>query len=64
MSSFHRTHAYSNFLRSKSQKMMLHVGIVKEHPDDVTTSLCKNRISLQEIYDRSAFLAKYTDVVP
>jgi len=44
--------------------MMLHVGIVKEHPDDVTTSLCKNRISLQEIYDRSAFLAKYTDVVP
>jgi len=44
--------------------MRLHVGIVKEHLDDVITSLRKNRISLQEIYDRSAFVAKYTDVVP
>lgn len=46
------------------QLMRLHVGIVQAHLDDIIGGIRKNRISLQDIYDRSAFLAKYTDVVP
>jgi len=46
------------------QLMRLHVGIVQERLDDIIDGIRKNRISLQDIYNRSAFLAKYTDVVP
>jgi len=46
------------------QLMRLHVGIVQEHLDEIIDSIRKNGISLQDIYNRSAFLAKYTDVVP
>lgn len=52
-----RTHQYCQLMR-------LHVGIVQERIEEIATCLGKNRISFQEIYDRSAFLAKYTDVVP
>jgi radical SAM protein with 4Fe4S-binding SPASM domain len=46
------------------QLMRLHVGIVQERISDIFEGLQKNGITLQQIYDRSAFLAKYTDVVP
>jgi radical SAM protein with 4Fe4S-binding SPASM domain len=46
------------------QLMRLHVGIVQERTDEIYKAIKKNGISLQDIYDRSAFLAKYTDVVP
>lgn len=46
------------------QLMRLHVGLVQERMDDIIDGIRKNRISLQDIYNRSAFLAKYTDVVP
>jgi uncharacterized protein len=46
------------------QLMRLHVGIVQERLEDIHGALKKHDIPLQEVYDRSAFLAKYTDVVP
>ena len=44
--------------------MRLHVGIVQENINEIYRLLNKYKISLQNIYDQSAFLAKYTDVVP
>ncbi len=46
------------------QLMRLHVGIVKERIDDVTAALNQHGISLQHLYDSSAYYARYTDVVP
>lgn len=46
------------------QLMRLHVGIVRERISDIFEGIKKNGMTLQEIFDRSAFLAKYTDVVP
>ncbi len=46
------------------QLMRLHVGIVQSRISDIFNGLQKNGITLQQIYDRSAFLTKYTDVVP
>jgi len=46
------------------QLMRLHVGIVQERMDAIRSGLARHNISLQTLYDRSAFLAKYTDVVP
>jgi uncharacterized protein len=46
------------------QLMRLHVGIVQERLKEIHEALLKDEISLQDVYDRSAFLAKYTDVVP
>lgn len=46
------------------QLMRLHVRIVKERISDILDGLRQNGITLQALYDRSAFLAKYTDVVP
>ena len=46
------------------QLMRLHVGIVKERIGDISTALTRNGISLQDIYARSAYIARYTDVVP
>ncbi|MCK4932914.1 MAG: SPASM domain-containing protein [Candidatus Aminicenantes bacterium] len=50
--------------RQICQLMRLHVGIVQERLEDIHEALKKHNISLQDVYDRSAFLAKYTDVVP
>jgi uncharacterized protein len=50
--------------RQICQLMRLHVGIVQERLEDIQEALNKHKISLQDVYDRSAFLAKYTDVVP
>jgi len=44
--------------------MRLHVGIVQEHMNEIIDEIRKNGILLQDIYNHSAFLAKYTDVVP
>ena len=46
------------------QLMRLHVGIVRERIDDISTALGNNGMSLQNLYDYSAYLARYTDVVP
>ena len=46
------------------QLMRLHVGIVQERIVDILTGLRRNGISLQDVYDRSAYIARYTDVVP
>jgi len=46
------------------QLMRLHVGIIQERISGILRGLEKNGITLQTLYDQSAFLAKYTDVVP
>lgn len=46
------------------QLMRLHVGIVQERIGKILKGLDMRGISLQEVYDRSVFLTKYTDVVP
>ncbi|MFC2164839.1 SPASM domain-containing protein, partial [Acidobacteriota bacterium] len=46
------------------QLMRLHVGLVKERMDKIIEGLKTHNVSLQHIYRHSAFLAKYTDVVP
>ncbi len=46
------------------QLMRLHVGIIQDRISDILNGLEKNGITLQALYDKSAFLAKYTDVVP
>ncbi len=50
--------------RQYCQLMKLHVGIVNARIDEITEYLIKNGLTLQEVYDRSAFLTRYTDVVP
>jgi uncharacterized protein len=44
--------------------MRLHVNTVKEHIPYIRKMLHKHRISRQQIYDESAFITRYTDVVP
>lgn len=46
------------------QLMRLHVGIIQDRISDILGGLEKNGITLQALYDQSAFLANYTDVVP
>lgn len=46
------------------QLMRLHVGIVQDRIQEIFKGMKKNRITLQDIYHRSAFVARYTDVVP
>lgn len=44
--------------------MRLHVGIVRERIAGIAKLLERNHITAQDIYDRSARFARYTDVVP
>lgn len=44
--------------------MRLHVGIVQERIGEIKALLERHNITLQDIYDRSAHFARYTDVVP
>jgi len=46
------------------QLMRLHVGIIQDRISDILGGLERNGITLQALYDQSAFLANYTDVVP
>ncbi len=55
--SLERTYQYCQLMR-------LHVGIVQKRMSGILEAMKRNKISLQEIYNKSAFLAKYTDVVP
>jgi len=55
--SIERTRQYCRLMR-------LHVKVVLEHLPMIAEAMIANDISCQQVYDRSAFLAKYTDVVP
>lgn len=44
--------------------MRLHVSTVKRHAATIVKSLKKHGISSQQFYDCSAFITRYTDVVP
>ncbi len=46
------------------QLMRLHVGIVKQYTDEIRILLMKHNISLQDIYNKSAHFAQFTDVTP
>jgi len=46
------------------QLMRLHVGIVQERMDDITGALARAGITSDALYDTSAYIARYTDVVP
>ncbi len=46
------------------QLMRLHVGIIQDRISDILEGLERNGITLQALYDQSAILANYTDVVP
>ena len=50
--------------RQYCQLMRLHVGIVQEQIERIIAILERRRITPQHLYDHSAFLARYTDVVP
>ncbi|MCX8022281.1 MAG: radical SAM protein [Syntrophorhabdaceae bacterium] len=46
------------------QLMRLHVGTVMEYIPELKTIIEKNEITLQQIYDKSAFFVQFTDVTP
>jgi uncharacterized protein len=46
------------------QLMRLHVGVVKDRIPEIKKALKRHGITLQNIYDQSAFIARYTDVTP
>ena len=50
--------------RQICQLMRLHVGIIQEYLDEIVRSVKDHNITPQYIHGHSAFLAKYTDVVP
>jgi len=55
--SIERTYQYCRLMR-------LHIGVVMDYLPKIAVAMKKYRMSCQHLYDRSAFLAKYTDVVP
>lgn len=44
--------------------MKLHVGVVRKRLPRIRAAFKKNHIGIQEIYDRSAYLTRFTDVIP
>ena len=44
--------------------MRLHVGIVAERLPEISRAMREHGIGVQEVYDKSAIVARYTDVVP
>jgi len=46
------------------QLMRLHVGIVQQYMPAILTELERHRISPQQLYNRSAIFAQFTDVTP
>jgi radical SAM protein with 4Fe4S-binding SPASM domain len=46
------------------QLMRLHGGVVQDHMAEITTSMAANGITAQDLYDRSAVIAQFTDVTP
>ncbi len=57
---------YGTKLRTKQYCELLkaHVQIVKERLSEIKKILIDKDIKLQDIYDRSAFIVRYTDVTP
>ncbi len=46
------------------QLMRLHVAIVRDYLKPIRAALRKHRYKLQDLYDRSAYLTRFTDVTP
>ena len=46
------------------QLMRLHVGVVTEYMPQISSELKRQHITAQQLYDRSAKLAQFTDVTP
>jgi len=46
------------------QLMRLHVAIVDQYLDEITAALKNHNMTLQYIYDRSAFYVQFTDGTP
>ena len=44
--------------------MRQHVSLVKDRIDEIRHYMERHHLSLQQVYDRSAFITRYTDVVP
>ena len=44
------------------QLMRLHVGVVTEYMPQISSELMRQHITAQQLYDRSAKLAQFTDV--
>lgn len=51
-------------MRDYCQLMRLHVGIVQHRLPDIIDGLGRSGLTLQELYDRSAFFVQFTDVTP
>jgi radical SAM protein with 4Fe4S-binding SPASM domain len=51
-------------LRQYCQLMRLHVGVVAEYLPEIRTALDRANVSLQDLYDRSAYYVQFTDVTP
>jgi len=50
--------------RQYCELMKLHVGVVQARISEIIKGLNQNHITLRYIYNHSAFLTRYTDVVP
>jgi uncharacterized protein len=50
--------------RQYCRLMRLHVRSVRTYLPRIKTALAAHRISLHNLYDRSAFVTRYTDVIP
>jgi hypothetical protein len=44
--------------------MRLHVGVVQEHLPEVIQAIAHSGVTLQDLYDRAAYYAQFTDVTP
>lgn len=51
-------------LKDYCQLMRLHVGIVQQYIPEILDHMFEHNITLQDIYDQSAFYAQFTDVTP
>jgi radical SAM protein with 4Fe4S-binding SPASM domain len=50
--------------RQYCRLMKIHVGVVRDRLAAIRRALRESRIGIQEIYDRSAYLTRFTDVTP
>ena len=51
-------------LNQYCQLMRLHVGVVRDYIQQIADLMAEKNITAQDIYDRSAFFAQFTDVTP
>lgn len=50
--------------RQYCELMRLHVAVVQDHIGPIRAALEKRRLDVQDLYDRSAYLTRFTDVTP